>query len=65
MNSRSNAVALAPFTARSVTGPTTPSRSWILAAWTCNPTRCPSVSVTMWRLRPLTFLAASNPRGPP
>jgi hypothetical protein len=25
----------------------------------------PAVSVTMWRLRPLTFLAASQPRGPP
>src|SRR6266487_935219 len=25
----------------------------------------PSVSVTTWRLRPFTFLAMSNPRGPP
>ena len=31
----------------------------------CKPTRWPSVSVTMWRLRPLIFFPASKPRGPP
>src|SRR6516164_9611194 len=35
------------------------------AAWTRAATRCPAVSVMMWRLRPLTFLPASKPRGPP
>ena len=29
-----------------------PSRSWMLAVWIIRPTRKPSVSVTMWRLRP-------------
>ncbi len=29
------------------------------------PTRSPCASVTMWRLRPLIFLPASKPRGPP
>src|ERR1700693_5687538 len=29
------------------------------------PTSKPVVSVRMWRLRPFTFLPASNPRGPP
>src|SRR5438874_13407793 len=36
-----------------------PSRSWISAGCTSAPTIRPEVSVTMWRLRPLTFLAAS------
>src|SRR5271169_4355149 len=37
----------------------------MLAAWTRAATRCPAVSVMMWRLRPLIFLPASKPRGPP
>lgn len=41
-----------------------PSRSWMSAVWTLAPSRFPSVSVTIWRLRPLTFLPASYPRGP-
>ena len=36
-----------------------PSRSWMSAAWICAATRCPAVSVMMWRLRPLIFLPAS------
>src|SRR5207245_2692073 len=36
-----------------------PSRSWTSAECTSAPTSKPQVSVTMWRLRPLTFLAAS------
>ena len=52
-------------------------RLWMLASCTVTPTRSPPVSVTMWRLRPLTFLPASPgsgrrpargqapPRGPP
>src|SRR5512132_2739537 len=43
----------------------TPSRSWISAAWTTAPTSSPLVSVRMCRLRPLIFLPASKPRGPP
>src|SRR5437762_13134611 len=35
------------------------------APCTWAPTRSPVVSVMMWRLRPLTFLPASYPRGPP
>src|ERR1700726_1024782 len=42
-----------------------PSRSWTSAGCTSAPTSKPPVSVTMWRLRPLIFLAASYPRGPP
>src|SRR5437660_11317086 len=56
---------------------TAPSRSWTSAGCTAAPTSRPQVSVTMWRLRPLIFLAASPgsrfcrargqapPRGPP
>jgi hypothetical protein len=36
-----------------------------LAVWTRTASNEPSVSVTTWRLRPFTFLATSNPRGPP
>lgn len=39
--------------------PTALSRSWMSAVSTVSPTRCPSASVMMWRLRPLTFLPAS------
>jgi len=42
-----------------------PSRSWTPAAWTRAPTSRPPVSVTTWRLRPLTFFPAWNPLGPP
>lgn len=38
--------------------PTAPSLCWISAAWTVNPTRGPSMSAMIWRLRPLSFLAA-------
>src|SRR5207344_2940453 len=37
----------------------------MLAACTCTASNKPSVSVTMWRFRPFTFLPASNPHGPP
>lgn len=30
-----------------------------------SPSRFPSVSVTIWRLRPFVFLLMSKPRGPP
>ena len=42
-----------------------PSRSWMLAGWTTSRSGRPSVSVSRCRLRPLTFLPASKPRGPP
>ena len=42
-----------------------PSRSWTLAAWTMPRSRKPSVSTSTCRLRPLIFLPASKPRGPP
>src|SRR5215213_2788820 len=35
------------------------------AAWTITPSSRPQVSTATCRLRPLTFLAASQPRGPP
>ncbi len=35
-----------------------PSRSWMSAVWITAWTRLPSVSVKMWRLRPLIFLPA-------
>ena len=44
---------------------TAPCGSWILAGCTWTASRKPSVSVTMWRLRPLMRLPASMPRGPP
>jgi len=39
--------------------PHRPSRSWISAGCPSAPTSRPPVSVTMWRFRPLIFLAAS------
>jgi len=36
-----------------------PSRSWMPAEWTLTARRRPSVSVRMWRLRPLIFLPGS------
>ena len=44
--------------------PLPPSRSWMSAPWTCTERRRPSVSVRMWRLRPLIFLPASSPFEP-
>src|SRR5262249_22373319 len=41
-----------------------PSRSWISAGCTSAPTSRPPVSVTMWRLRPLTFLGRLSPGCP-
>src|SRR6267143_3638227 len=35
----------------------------MLAGWTTTFSRRPSVSTRMWRLRPVTFLPASNPCG--
>ena len=37
----------------------------MLAACTSRASSEPAVSVTMWRLRPFTLLAGSNPHGPP
>ena len=42
-----------------LTRSTAPSRSWMSAACTSTKSIRPSVSVTMWRLRPLSFLPAS------
>ena len=42
-----------------------PSRSWMPAEWTTAAMTIPSVSTTRCRLRPLTFLNASLPCGPP
>jgi membrane-bound inhibitor of C-type lysozyme len=38
-----------------------PSRSCTSAGWTTTVSRKPSVSTRIWRLRPVTFLAASKP----
>ena len=42
-----------------------PRQSWIPAEWTTTASSRPRVSTTIWRLRPLTFLPASKPFGPP
>ena len=42
-----------------------PSASWMSVAWTITPSSRPEVSTAICRLRPLTFFAASQPRGPP
>src|ERR687891_100539 len=42
-----------------LTRSTAPSRSWMSAACTSTKSIRPSVSVTIWRLRPLSFLPAS------
>ncbi len=57
--SRGNAWRMDPSTAGA------PSRSWMSAARATSPTIRPSVSGTLWRLRPLTFLPASKPLTPP